>query len=84
MSLFVSGEGYEYITESGSTRDTPVYVHRLVAVAEFGFEAVCDMDVHHKISVPWYNSGDNVEPMDPYEHRIGHLDGTHDESQAAD
>jgi len=30
-------------------------VHRLLAVAEHGFDAVCDMHVHHKNKIAWDN-----------------------------
>jgi len=74
-TLMTDGEGYEEVTD-GEDR---AYLHRLVAVAEYGFDAVADMDVHHKEifdgrSVPFANAPEWVEPKDPMEHRIGHLD----------
>lgn len=72
MRLRTSGEGYEYFVEERG--GTPVYVHRLVAVAEFGFDAVTsDEDVHHEISVPWLNYGENLEVENWREHRCAHL-----------
>lgn len=38
-----------------------VLVHRLVAVAECGFDAVEDMQVHHENGVPWDNRPENLE-----------------------
>lgn len=73
MIFRTSGEGYEYVAESKS--DTPAYIHRLCAVAEYGFDAVTtDMDVHHREmwdgrSVPWINGRDVVVPEDRIEHR---------------
>lgn len=73
MRLRTSGEGYEYFVEERG--GTPVYVHRLTAVAEFGFDAVTsDKDVHHELSVPWYNSTENLRVEDWYEHRTSHLE----------
>lgn len=69
----LTGEGYEYVTEDGSTQEQPVYIHRLVAVAEYGIDAVKDMDVHHKVPIQWLNVPDNLEPVDPIEHRTSHL-----------
>lgn len=58
--------------ESWSTHDGEakrrVYVHRLVAVAEHGFDAVVGNDTHHKNGVPWDNRPSNIEPIDPAEH----------------
>lgn len=72
MRLRTSGEGYEYVVEERG--GTPAYIHRLVAVAEYGFDAVTsDKDVHHEISVPWYNSGENLVVEDAYTHRVAHL-----------
>jgi len=45
-----------------------VQTHRLLAVAEYGFEAVCDKDVHHKNGVPWDNRPDNIELLTRSEH----------------
>lgn len=45
-----------------------IYVHRLLAVAEFGFDAVADSDVHHKNDIKWDNRPDNLEPMTHGEH----------------
>jgi hypothetical protein len=73
MIYRTSGEGYEYVAEDKSS--TPAYIHRLVAVAEHGFEAVTDdMDVHHEMSVPWYNSAENLEIEGWREHRVAHLE----------
>lgn len=39
-----------------------VYVHRLLAVAEHGFDAVTsDHDIHHKNGIKWDNRPDNIE-----------------------
>lgn len=49
-----------------------VYVHRLVAVAEYGFDAVAGSHVHHKNEIRWDNRPGNLEPMDPGEHSAHH------------
>lgn len=69
-----TGEGYEEVTD-GEDR---VYLHRLTAVSEFGFDAVSDMDVHHMEifegrSIPFLNVPEWLEPMDPETHRMSHL-----------
>ena len=50
-----------------------VYVHRLLAVAEFGMEEVKDAVVHHKNGFKWDNRADNIEVMDPSQHTQHHL-----------
>lgn len=73
MIYRTSGEGYEYVAESKSS--TPAYIHRLCAVAEYGFDAVTgEEDVHHRDmwdggSVPFINGRDVVQPEDWVEHR---------------
>lgn len=49
-----------------------VKVHRLIAVAEHGFEAVSGMDVHHDIPIPWLNYADNLTVMEKGEHTKHH------------
>lgn len=52
-------------------KDT-VYVHRLVAVAKYGFEAVANMDVHHKNEIPWDNRPENLTVLTHGEHSSHH------------
>lgn len=49
-----------------------VYVHRLLAVAEYGFDAVADSVVHHENEVRWDNRPENLYLMDHGEHSIHH------------
>lgn len=70
--------GYRYWGSTewrpGENRRTSeiVYVHRLLAVAEYGFDAVADKDVHHKNGVKWDNRPENIEVLDKAEHtRLG-------------
>jgi len=50
------------------SQDDFVYEHRLLAVAEYGFEEVKNMHVHHKNEIKWDNRPDNLELMTPSEH----------------
>lgn len=45
-----------------------VYIHRLLAVAEWGFDAVAENNVHHKNDIPWDNRIENLELMNHGEH----------------
>jgi len=51
-------------------------VHRLLAVAEFGTEAVKDQHVHHKNEIPWDNRPENLELLTPAEHASHHNIGS--------
>ena len=61
--------GYEYWAQKDPDRTNRiVYVHRLLAVAEYGYDAVADNDVHHKNQIPWDNRPENIELMDHSDH----------------
>jgi hypothetical protein len=47
-------------------------VHRLLAVAEYGVDAVKDKVVHHKNGIPWDNRPGNLEVMERGEHTTHH------------
>ena len=68
--------GYEYWSEKVTYEDGRkmeiVYVHRLLAIAEHGFDAVCGKVVHHKNRVPWDNRPENIEVMTRTEHQNEH------------
>lgn len=42
--------------------------HRLLAIAKYGFDEVCDKHVHHKNNIPWDNRLENIEVLSPSEH----------------
>lgn len=44
------------------------YLHRLLVVAEYGFDAVKGMDVHHKNGIGWDNRPENIELLSPSDH----------------
>lgn len=64
--------GHEFWQSSYRCEDETVYVHRLVAVSEYGFDAVAGNDVHHKNDIPWDNRPENLELMTHGEHSIHH------------
>ena len=55
--------------------DKSVRVHRLLAVAKYGFDAVCGSDVHHINGVPWDNRPENLSLMGHGEHTTHHHTG---------
>jgi len=60
--------GYEYASVGG----TEYPIHRLIAVAENGIEAVKERVVHHKNGIKWDNRPDNLEVVTPSEHNQHH------------
>lgn len=66
--------GYEKWVVTGSDSTDVVLVHRLLAVAEYGFEAVRCNDIHHVNRIPWDNRPSNIEVLNPAEHRRLHID----------
>ena len=60
--------GYERWRHQSLGDDCTVRVHRLLAVAEYGFDAVSDMDVHHENSIPWDNRHDNISLISHKQH----------------
>jgi hypothetical protein len=55
-------DGYEYWKSGPHT----VLVHRLVAIAEWGFEAVADRIVHHCTEIPWDNRPSHLQLFDSH------------------
>jgi len=60
--------GYEKFQVS----QTSFYHHRLLAVAEYGFDSVCGNVVHHISNIPWDNRPENLEVMTRKEHSKFH------------
>lgn len=68
-----SVNGYErWQDKHPPSKDKMVKVHRLAAVAWFGFDAVVNNDIHHKNGIPWDNREGNLEPLSPSEHHKRH------------
>jgi len=61
-------KGYEMWFFSGKR----VYVHRLLAVCEYGFDEVVGKRVHHKNKTPWDNRPENIKPLSQKEHQGKH------------
>ena len=74
---FVNGpNGYEkWHCRINSDKRRVFPVHRLLAIAEYGIEAVKGKVVHHKNEVPWDNRVENIELMTKEEHVSHHMTG---------
>jgi len=71
--------GHPVWIDSAAGSNVRVPVHRLLAIAEWGPDAVADMVVHHKNHIPWDNRTENLELMDPSEHIARHSRTYHSE-----
>jgi transposase-like protein len=72
--------GYEEVRTVSDGDRHHVLVHRLLGVAEFGFDDVAGADVHHENGIPWDNRPENLSPMSRSDHLSHHHDeGTYDD-----
>jgi len=75
-SFQTAPDGYEVAHTTIDTEKKHVYIHRLLAVAEYGYEAIKDKDVHHKNGVKWDNRPENIDIMSRSEHKSHHAEET--------
>lgn len=75
------GRGYEIVSTDNGKERKQVYIHRLVAVAEFGIREVFDKDVHHINGVVWDNRPSNLEVISKEEHGRKHREEQINQSQ---
>lgn len=55
---------HDPVTQKGKT----FTVHRLLAIAEYGTDAVKGTDVHHKNNIPFDNRAENIELVSKSDH----------------
>ena len=70
-TVYFSDDGYLTCRHRLGGRDkgrVAFRVHRLVAVAEYGYDAIAGKDVHHKNGHKVDNRPENLEPIDPSSH----------------
>lgn len=77
FNLHVSPSGYEHVNGAGGK----ALIHRLVAVSEYGFDEVSDMEVHHKNEIPWDNRVENLQLMLAGEHSSYHRNKEYSEGK---
>jgi hypothetical protein len=71
--MITNSKRYEYIEDSDGNPAVPHY--RLLAVAEYGVEAVNDDElVHHELPIEWANFRASVTTLTPDEHARVHAD----------
>lgn len=73
-SYTMNVDGYmEWETNNSDRNSTDhVYVHRLLAVAEYGFDAVRGKAVHHLNGISWDNRPENIEALSHSDHARRH------------
>lgn len=71
--------GYPIWDVSTDDKTQICYVHRLVAVAEHGIDAVKDGEVHHKNELKWDNRPCNIEVYKGEDHKRLHAAKRRDE-----
>lgn len=72
ISITTTKRGYEYVFSTFRNQQYRVAIHRLLAVSEYGFDAVNDKAIHHKNNIPWDNRPSNIEPLSNSEHSSLH------------
>lgn len=63
-----NSSGYEVWSGKYQNQHYDYYVHRLLAIAEYGVEKAIGNTVHHKNKIPWDNRPENIELMSNQEH----------------
>jgi transcriptional regulator with XRE-family HTH domain len=66
--------GYEMWRARVGDKTLGIQVHRLVAIAENGFDAVDGNVVHHENNIPWDNRPSNLRVMGDAEHKRLHAE----------
>lgn len=73
VPLNIHGIGYKRWNHTYKTKEKcGVFVHQLLAIAEYGFDAVVENSVHHVNGIPWDNRPDNLELVDHDTHMKKH------------
>jgi len=67
--------GYNLVISRCDGERSQVKLSRLLAVAEYGFDAVEGKHVHHKNKIPWDDRPENIELLEPSEHAEHHSRG---------
>ena len=76
LKIETSENGYERFQTKVHGEKMSFAHHRLIAVAEHGFDALKGNVVHHKNGIPWDNRPENLEVMDQGDHVREHMEET--------
>lgn len=75
LTPYLCNKGYYRVDCQCNGDKYTLLIHRLVAVAEFGYDAVVGKDVHHKNGITWDNRPENLELVTREEHTRKHNSG---------
>lgn len=67
-TIRMNDKGYYIARCQAGDSDDRFYLHRLTAVAEYGFDEVVGNDVHHVNGCTWDNRPENLTPVDSGDH----------------
>lgn len=67
-ACFTWQDGYPVVSGQYKGQQWGVRIHRLAAVAWFGYDKVVGTPIHHKNGVKWDNREENLIPLDPVAH----------------
>lgn len=70
----IDNQGYERIRHMYDGEYNQVLHHRLIAVAEYGFDEIKGKHVHHENGLKWDNRPANIEILDPGDHCRHHIE----------
>lgn len=84
LGMWINQRGYEITQTRHDGEDFHVLIHRLLAVSEYGFEAVKGMHVHHRDNIPWLNTPGNIELLTPEDHASLHKTGENNSTAKLD
>lgn len=80
--FYTSTSGYELAGSRVGESTYDIQIHRLVAIAEEGYNSVAGNVVHHENEIPWDNRPSNLTVMDELEHRNMHVRGENNPFEA--
>ena len=82
VGFYTRTDGYEEISTTHDREYERFLHHRLIAVAEYGYEAVVDNHVHHALEIPWANWREVLDVVSPAEHREKHARKSRERGEA--
>jgi hypothetical protein len=77
VHVSIDAYGYEVARNVHHRKQYVLKMHRLAAVAWFGWDEVVDAEIHHKNGIKWDNREENLTALTSEDHRAEHND-THD------
>ncbi len=77
VPIRTGNRGYVRVQEESFGEMNRFQLHRLIAVAEYGYDVVVENDIHHKNEIKWDNRPSNLEPIEKERHGRRHANEQH-------